>query len=83
MLASARAQQPHLQALLMNAEVFQAHEKRSGVVEPTPAGATAPQALTAEEAALYECLRAAERGRLEQEFLPAQLVADELRRWRG
>jgi hypothetical protein len=83
MLATARTQQPHLQALLMNAEVFQAHAARSAVIERTPAAAIAPQALTFEEAALYLRLRAAERGRLEQEFLPPQLVGDELRRWRG
>jgi hypothetical protein len=83
MLATARTQQPHLRALLMNAEVFQAHAIGSAVVEPTPAGATPPQALTPDEAALYLRLRASERGRLEQEFLPPQLVADELRRWRG
>ena len=83
MLASARTRQPHLQAILMNSEVFQAHAKVSAVVEPTPAGSTAPQALATEEAALYLRLRASERGRLEQEFLPPQLVAEELIRWRG
>lgn len=79
MLARARAARPDLVALLMDGATFDAHEGRA-VPEPQPA--RAPEAgLQPAEAALFARLAAAERGRLEQELLPADLVAAAVARW--
>jgi len=82
MLARARLHQPALTPLLMTAQVFQSYSGQCAVVEPGPAEDLPPQTLTSEEQALYSMLRSSERGRLEQEFLPARLVAETLLAWR-
>ena len=40
----------------MSGEVFEAYAANCAVIEPAPASVTAPQALTAEEAAVYSML---------------------------
>jgi len=79
-LATARQAVPHLTPLLMGAEVFDAH-KDCAVREPVHASSKAPRGLTASERALYERLLQEERGRLEQEFLPASLVQESVLKW--
>jgi hypothetical protein len=83
MLATARRYRPQLRALLMTRDLFDAHAAPSAVPEPSPAAETPPTALTEAESMLYRHLRELERGRLEQEFLPADQVGDALATWRG
>jgi hypothetical protein len=82
MLGRARGYQPRVVPLLMGAEVFHAYAAGSAVPEPSPAGEATPGGLTGEEEGLYYLLREAERGRLEQEFLPASVVGEAVVRWR-
>jgi hypothetical protein len=82
MLGRARGYQARLVPLLMTEEVFRAYGEVCAVVEPSPAGEVVPEGLTGEERELYAFLRAAARGRLEQEFLPVAIVAEALGRWR-
>ena len=53
----------------------------SAVAEPDPAAESPPIALTEPESMLYRHLRTLERGRLEQEFLPTQLVSNAVATW--
>ena len=80
MLAIARDHLPHLQALLMDAATFSAHHPLA-VAEPVHAPQTACGALQPDEAALVEHLRAQDKGRLEQEFLPTDTVHRAVRPW--
>jgi hypothetical protein len=82
MLARARLYQPHMTALLMSAEIFDAYSPGSGVAETGRASEVVPRTLTTAEQVLYARLRADERGRLEQEFLPANVVRAALVQWR-
>ncbi len=81
MLARARKSQPTLTSLLMSVEYFERHQSSLAVVEPSTAGNIPPSGLNAEEEALYEHLLGLERGRLEQEFLPPELVRSTLIAW--
>ncbi len=81
MLARARKLQPHLDALLMTRALFDAHAADMAVPEPTVADETPPSALRSDEQDFYRYLRNSERGRLEQEFLPTQVVHGSLLRW--
>jgi hypothetical protein len=83
MLATARGYRPELRALLMTRGIFDAHAALSAVVEPSPAVENPPIALTDAESMLYRHLRSLERGRLEQEFLPADQVSGALAIWGG
>ena len=83
MLATARGYRPHLRVLLMTREIFDAHAARSAVAEPDPADESPPIARTEAESMLYRHLRTLERGRLEQEFLPTDLVGDAVANWAG
>ena len=80
-LGRARGCQAHRVPLLMAEEVFRAYE-RCAVAELTPAGEVPPEELTEVERGLYSQLRAAVRGRLEEEFLPAGVMAEAVGRWR-
>lgn len=82
MLATARMCQPKLDALLMNEQTFEAHAELA-VPEPQPADDLPPSGLYEPEQALYLRLRNAEKGRLEQEFLPRETVAAQLSVWRS
>jgi hypothetical protein len=81
MLGRARGYQAHLVPLLMTEEIFRTYGEGCAVAETTPAGDVAPEGLTEVERGLYSLLRAAVRGRLEQEFLPARVVAEAVGRW--
>ncbi|HYF19082.1 MAG TPA: Wadjet anti-phage system protein JetD domain-containing protein [Ramlibacter sp.] len=78
MLARARSHAPHLRALLMDEATLEACGPQHAVPEPVPAPQQAPAGLTAAERALYERLRSSQRGRLEQEFVPAARVQQAL-----
>lgn len=81
MLAMARSHRPQLQALLMDRSTFDAHQDRA---VPEPAHAPPPLSdspLLAGERALDGHLRTLEKGRLEQEFLPADIVHRAVRDW--
>jgi hypothetical protein len=85
MLATARGHLPHLHPLLMDRATFDAHAHLA-VPEPmhaspvndnpTPSGAWLP-----DEAALDQHLRQQARGRLEQEFVPPDVVALAVGSW--
>lgn len=81
MLAKARQLRPHLQAILMNTATFLSHESRA-VKEPTPAGTEPPAELLPDEAILFRLLASRPNGRLEQEFLPNELVTGSVHKWR-
>jgi hypothetical protein len=82
MLATARAHQRHLDALLMTLEVFVAHE-HVAVSEPCPAAEDPPEHLCGEEQDLFRYLRRVAKGRLEQEFLPREMVEAAVNSWRS
>lgn len=81
MLARARQLQPHLDALLMTRALFDMHAADLAVPEPMAADETPPSALQSDEQDLYCYLRKSERGRLEQEFLPMDVVHETLLCW--
>lgn len=81
MLAVARRHQSGLTPLLMRRSLFDAHVDKA-VLEPIPADEVAPNELTDDEQAFYRYLLSRERGRLEQEFLPGEVVAREISAWR-
>jgi len=78
MLAMARRHLPQLHALLMDKTTFDAYADHA-VAEPVHAQ-TLPD-LQPAEAVLDAYLRGLERGRLEQEFLPADVVARAVADW--
>lgn len=80
MLGMARSHLPHLHALLMDAATFSAHQHLA-VAEPVHASEPISGARTPEEAALQAHLRAQAKGRLEQEFLPADAVHSAVSAW--
>lgn len=81
MLGRARQYLPHLTPLLMDHAVFEQFNKDSAVEEPHPAPTVLPSSLTDDEAELYGLLLQSDRGRLEQEFLPAELVRKAISTW--
>lgn len=81
MLASARKHLPPLTPLLMDRITFDTFADASGVEEPQPAPSITPPGLTGSEAKLYQRLRQADRGRLEQEFLPVCVVHRAIGDW--
>ena len=80
MLASARRHLPQLHALLMDRATFDAHAERA-VAELVQASELSQSGLLAHEVALAQHLRTLDKGRLEQEFLPAEAVACAVRQW--
>ena len=80
MLATARQQLPQLQALLMDRATFDAHLPQA-VPEQVPADAALYATLPPQELALAHHLRTQAKGRLEQEFLPAERVANTIHQW--
>ena len=82
MLATARRHVPQLHALLMDRATFDTCADLA-VSEPVPCDALPIDTLLAQEAALAEHLRGLAQGRLEQEFVPAQLVAEAVAQWTG
>ncbi|HDU1552874.1 Uncharacterized protein conserved in bacteria [Klebsiella pneumoniae] len=82
MLARARRCRPTLDVLLMNRELFEQYASQSAVPETVKAQEAIPDGLLNEEGDFYRYLTCLPRGRLEQEFLPAGVVGEELVRWR-
>ncbi|HIE8829442.1 TPA: DUF3322 domain-containing protein [Klebsiella variicola subsp. variicola] len=82
MLARARRCRPTLDVLLMNRELFEQYASHSAVPEPVKVQEAIPDGLLNEEGDFYRYLTCLPRGRLEQEFLPAGVVGEELVRWR-
>lgn len=82
MLARAKRCRPTLDVLLMNRELFEQYASHSAVPEPVKAQEAIPDGLLNEEGDFYRYLTCLPRGRLEQEFLPAGVVGEELVRWR-
>lgn len=80
MLAQARLQQPHLQALLMDLETYQQHQGKA-VSEAVSYSLQTPAGLLPEEAEMYQFLIAQDKARLEQEFIAANWVHNVLIRW--
>ena len=78
MLAQARKYRPAVQAIMMNQECFQAFSHNNAVNEPSTASQLPEQGLTPEEQVFYRFLLSQEKGRLEQEFLPADFVHHQL-----
>ena len=79
-LATARESIQDLDALLMDAVTFEQFAT-AAVAEPVVAGHESPSHLTTSEQALYRRLIKEAKGRLEQEFLPEQLVRSTLLDW--
>ena len=73
MLSMARSQLPQLRALLMDRATFAAHQSLA-VAEPVHAPDTVSGPWTPEQKALDAHLRAQDKGRLEQEFVPTDAV---------
>lgn len=80
-LANARSKQPHLTALLMNQILFDKYAEKLAVNEPQTADTQPPSELTNDEKLFYLKLYAANKGRLEQEFLPENEVRKTLLEW--
>ena len=80
MLATARHHLPYLQALLMDAATFSAHQHLA-VAEPVHAPDSACGTLAPDEATLCVHLRTQQKGRLEQEFVPTNAVHRAVRAW--
>ena len=81
MLAKAKSFQSSAVPLLMEREIFEAH-RQFAVEEITPNGEPPPPGLTCAQQDFFLYLRRLSKGRLEQEFLPRDLVADALLAWR-
>jgi hypothetical protein len=79
-LAKARRLIPALEALMMTVEVFEQF-RAAAVVEPIPAEQEPPQGLLPAERELYLQLLREPRGRLEQEFITAEVSNDSLMRF--
>lgn len=85
LLAIAKKYLPSITPLLMTADIYQTHQNKA-VVEPQPCQITAAimqhlQHLPPDERALFDRLLCAEKGRLEQEFLPVCLVHQHIEQW--
>lgn len=79
-LGQVRANLPQVHALLMSEAVFQQHEEFA-VCEPVHSSADPHPALTDGERSLLRRLLHTEKGRLEQEYLPAEVVQRALLDW--
>ena len=81
MLARARSLQPHLQPLLMERALFDRLAPALAVPEPITPGPESPDGLSPHEQDFYRHLLGLLKGRLEQEFLPSDIVASALSLW--
>ena len=82
MLARAREQRPFLTALLMGESLYSNYKSQSAVKEPKIANKVPPAQLNEQEKRLYLRLVDEDKGRLEQEFIPRQVVKNEILKWR-
>jgi len=79
-LARARNNLPDLVTLMMDREHFDKY-RHLAVIEPVVAGTDIPDRLDPAEQSLYKHLLNSEAGRLEQEFLPVDLVHRNILDW--
>lgn len=79
MLAKARQIKPDLIPLLMDKNTFERCQNNSAVNEPVKAKDVNLEFLSVEEQTLYQSIQNMEKGRLEQEFIPADMVEESLR----
>lgn len=79
MLAEARLQIPHLDALLMDTQTFR--EFGSSAVAELSRVEPPEQGLTSSEIELFRELKAADKGRLEQEFISSHRVGAAIEKW--
>ncbi len=80
-LALARQNLPTLQSLLMERRHFVEYQQHA-VVEPVVAGTEIPVQLREAEQSLYSELLQSDAGRLEQEYLPFDVVKQAIDEWR-
>ncbi len=78
MLSRARALQPHLEPVLMDRALFERHSAALAVAESVAAGSAPPDGLNDDERTFYEYLLQQTKGRIEQEFIPKEEVAQAL-----
>ena len=64
----------------MTAEIFEQH-RDAAVPEPVVAGIDLPTGLTPPEQVLYKRLLNEPQGRLEQEFLPQDVIRESVLNW--
>ncbi|KWH62226.1 Wadjet anti-phage system protein JetD domain-containing protein [Burkholderia anthina] len=81
MLGKVRQAIPSLSALLMNRDCFERYAANLAVRELVPVDGRRPDGLTEDEGAFFEYLLTQERGRLEQEFLPKDIVRAAMHAW--
>ncbi|AUF96325.1 hypothetical protein CXQ80_11045 [Pseudomonas sp. 02C 26] len=81
MLARARVKHGKVTSMLMSKALFDEYKRGSAVRELVRAQDTAPPGLTASESELFCHLVKSSKGRLEQEFIPRQLVHKALQTW--
>jgi len=81
MLGKARLALPQLQRLLMDRALFDQHCQALAVREPVPADVSLPPGLDEDEVAFHAYLQVQSRGRIEQEFLPTDVVFPVLTAW--
>ncbi len=79
-LANARSNMPHLTPLMMDSQVFDEHQA-AAVSESVPAAEQPPVELTLSEQLLYSRLHSATHGRLEQEYIAANIVQQVINAW--
>jgi len=80
-LANAKIEHPDLTALLMDQNTFEKYKTKFSVMEPQRADSNPPSNLNIEERELYLKLYSANKGRLEQEFLPESEVKKAFNKW--
>lgn len=78
MLAQARHHRPNIKPLLMNKHIFEQCKIGCAVYEKVTAGKKPPDTLTDSEKFFYHYLLTQEKGRLEQEYLPINIVHQEI-----
>jgi hypothetical protein len=74
MLATARRAKPGLESVLMDHGTFEQCKENSSVVEPVKSNKFDQEFLTEDEQMLYQVIQQLEKGRLEQEYIPADIV---------
>ncbi|HDR9504198.1 TPA: hypothetical protein QDC06_007568 [Burkholderia cepacia] len=81
MLGKVRQAIPSVSPLLMNRDCFEQFAADLAVRELIPVDGRWPDGLTEEEGAFFEYLLTQKRGRLEQEFLPKDIVRAAMHAW--